>query len=168
MKRYTYLLIFPLLVVITSCNDDSDCCLNVPLGLDIVSFSVFSESQSDLLDPNSANTLNTSKIRILEKDTNGFIEIYEPNLDSPYGFSIYDTEDVYQMKLYLSKNNGVDSSINRTALIKWNESISDTINIDLVRESRNIIRVKKIFYNSEKVYDENLSEDNIPYFKVVK
>lgn len=168
MKIYILITLFGLSFWSNSCTQENDCCAGIPGNDDIFEFSIVNSKKEDLLNPETESTLNTSNIKVFEYKNEEYVEINNPNLDASKGYMIYETEGEFRMRLFLEAGAVVNDIVERKAILKWNESDQDTLELRLVQEPSNIQRLTRIIFNDNEVWNEENSIDNIRYFQIEK
>ncbi|MDR7371877.1 hypothetical protein [Flavobacterium aquidurense] len=111
----------------------------------------------DLLDPNTPDAYDQSKIKILYLVEGKLIE--KPNgTDYPRNFFIYKQDNLNIIRIFL--NDSKEEKYPET-YIQWSEKSTDIIKIEYNR-TRNSVSKKTIWLNNELVSNVN------PYLKIVK
>lgn len=145
--------------LLTSCNTDNNEQAIVDTSIDI---SIKNIDDIDLLNPINENSFNESEIKIFYLINGETIEYYEPELDSPKGFRIYQHQSEYRISIY---PNQVISEVFPITYVKWNESTTDTIKCEYDRKNNYII-CNKVWFNDELKY--SLSSGSERYFEIIK
>ncbi|MGE4288289.1 MAG: hypothetical protein AB7E36_06340 [Salinivirgaceae bacterium] len=137
-----------------------------------VSFYVVNENGNDLLDPENENAIGYNDITIYYLVDGEKQEFYNPDLDSPKGFSIFEPEGLFtKYNIGLGLNTKGTEKIT-TTLIEWYNTEVDTIKAEIERGDNYAISTK-IWFNDIVVWDVNnpeLSEtkNGSRFFQIVK
>lgn len=135
---------------------DSDVVEGFFLDLDL-NIHLTNSNGDDLLDANTPNAYDQSKIKILYLVKGKLIE--EPNgTDYPRNFYIYKQDNKNIIRVFL--NNSKNEEYPET-YIQWNENNTDIIKIEFNRTSNSVTK-KTIWLNNKLVSDIE------PYVKIVK
>ncbi len=126
-------------------------------------FSVFSLQREDLLNPENPNHLNTENLKLFYVINGENQEVYNPNMDNPKSFKIYEYENEYRIRIYLNHTETADKPI---TYIQWNDSDTDTIEVSYQR-TQNAILQNNIWLNGEHVWERG-SNTVDPYFVLTK
>jgi hypothetical protein len=129
----------------------------------IVSFSVFNAKGEDLLDSNSPNHLDVSKIKLFYVVDGVSKEFFNANLDNARNFKIFKHEKEYRINVVM---NDEDKSEKTITYIQWNEKNTDTIETTFFR-SKTSIYPKDVWLNGKLVSGGTKPGDS-PYVKLTK
>ncbi|WP_316634223.1 hypothetical protein [uncultured Flavobacterium sp.] len=142
---------------LSSCNSPEENIIagfNLDASLDIV---VTNSNGDDLLNPDTPNSYDQSKIRILYLVKGKLIN--EPNgTDYPRNFLMYKQDNRNVIRVFL--NNSNEEQYPET-YIQWSENNTDIVKIEYNR-TRNSITKKTVWLN------DKLVSDIVPYLKIVK
>lgn len=111
---------------------------------------------NDLLDPDHPNTYNLGSIKTFEIIDGDVIEIYNPRMDAPRGYFIF--ENYLDENVFGFSVPGNETSLYRTFLLEWNNQDTDTIEMEY-ETIYNRNDVVKIYYNNEKKWDLDDAQD---------
>lgn len=160
MKKIILLLTSLLL----SCDDEKDCCSQIPGNDTLYEFSIINNNGEDLLDENTQDTYNTNSIRLYDIINGEEKLIYFQNGDYPYGYSIIKRDILYLIRLGFNESN-----LKVSGIVEWNPNKRDTISLEMVQQSEHVKRLIKIKYNGDVVWDEETaSNTDNRYFQIVK
>ncbi|WP_208293400.1 hypothetical protein, partial [Myroides indicus] len=114
-------------------------------------FKIMNNKGEDLLNPNTEGAFDQQKIRIKHLTKNGdFVMFYKSFLDCPYDFivytTIYDKTNTFALLNQVTNDYIIENKI--TAIIQWNEMVSDTI-VTQVHRGRNNTSKTKVWVNGE-------------------
>ncbi len=158
------LLIILAITTFFSCNksDDSE----IPYGTNLdrgIQFSVFNSENEDLLNPDSPNHLDVSKIKLFYVVNGEEIEVYNPNLDHPRNINIFEYENVYRIGISL---NDTETSDRPITYLRWNDQDFDTIEVTYERSPGAVLK-NRVWLNGEEVWERG---DNTidAYFTLIK
>ncbi len=153
------LIIIIAITLLISCNE-SDCCY---AGDDtLFEIGLFNSSGIDLLDTTNSESIDISKIRILNlRDGEAKIH-YQSSSAAPYGYIIYERDSIFR----LNPDFDLKDKKEATGFIQWNEDDLDTLDFVLDKE---FTRILSIHFNGTEVYNKETSDDwDYKYFKVIK
>ncbi|QOG01920.1 hypothetical protein [Flavobacterium sp. MDT1-60] len=127
-----------------------------------IDFSVFNADGEDLLDPETPNHLEESKIKLFYVVNGVTKEFFEGHLDHPRNIMIYKSEKEYIIGVGLNHYENGKS----TTYIQWNEKDTDTIEATFVR-GKNFIYPKDVWLNG-KLVSEGTKRAESPYVRLTK
>lgn len=134
---------FFLAMVLLSCNsdDNNETDFVYSIGFEMI---VKNGGGIDLLNQNSPNTLNTNDIKLYYLINDVSEEVYNPNLDLPRNYMIYEHSDgFYRIKIF---PNYAQSEEFPTTYIEWGENDTDTIKCQF-KYTNNSIALTKVWFN---------------------
>jgi hypothetical protein len=150
--------------MISSCQENTE----DPAGelLDVgIEISVKSAEGVDLLNPQSPGHIEENKIRIFKLVNGENVEVYDPNMDSPRGFMIFEHASEFRIRIF-----GNESSTDEYPItyVKWNESDTDTLKYQIIRKNDNsCVSISKVWFNSIEVWDQETDKDE-RHFEIIK
>ena len=156
------LLLSLIFIILFGCSNDKDPEAKIGYIYD-VGLGIFLE------DSNGNNLIDTegydsSKYRIYSKK-NGELEMfYNYFSDSPFGYSVGTINGRVQCGINLINDSTVEIS---ETYIKWNETDMDTIST-FIERTQYSTKAKKIWYNSDLVWDEETIPNTERVIVVVK
>ncbi len=109
---------------------------------------------SDLLNPDNENSLNTNLVKIYYEIGGKKIEVNEPHLDNPKGFSIFCKDNQYRIGIGPNTDRNEEYPL---TYIEWNPDDTDTIKCLIERaKSRNgnSTICRKVWFNGKVVWDD--------------
>ncbi len=140
------------LMVLLSCNPDPG-----PTNIDTyVDFRVYNKTGDNLLDPLTSGYYKPEDIRIYFLKDGVKKEAYNPALDAPRNFRIFDN-GANQNYLRLFPDEGTKDQETTTTLLLWREGDQDTIKTTMTRIQGSVY-TKKVYFNSVLKYDVNTSQ----------
>lgn len=148
-----------ILVVFASCSKDSGSQVIVSTRVDI---SIKNVDGIDLLDPENDISFKESDIEIFYLVDDEPIVCNQPSMDYSKGFVIYKHQLEYRIRVFPNDNVSDNYPI---TIIKWNDSINDTLKCDIERKENSTIS-QKIWFNEKLVWD--ISNENERFFSVIK
>lgn len=125
-------------------------------------FSVSNSQDVDLLDPATPNHIEEDDIRLFYEIDGKILGVYNPYMDNPRNFMIYEHENEYRIKVVLNDSDATEETITH---IQWNEDDTDVIKATFTR-TENTVRVSGVWLNDTQIYDSNDGE--IKYYKLIK
>lgn len=128
---------------------------------DGVEFSVFNADNEDLLDPETANHLNTSEIKLFYLVDGKMEEVYNPMYQFPRNFMIYKHEHEYRIAINL--NFTADTCI---TYIQWNPYDVDTLEATYRKRTDDLVQISKVWLNGTQIWDWTTKEN--AYYKITK
>ena len=157
MKVLMSLLILCFLMNCTS--DDTQERFNYDVRFD---FSIKDGEGNDLLDPESPNSFDGSKIKLFYLISGELEEVYDGSLDNPRNFLIFQQGGDYNIRVFV--NHSETEEIPKT-YVRWNETDTDTISCEIYR-TNTLVKVEKVWLNDELIW---LASENItPYYEIIK
>lgn len=131
----------------TSC-EPTICCTNHEI--EEVLFSLQTKDGRSLIDPNTPNYINLENVRKYYVIDGNKSLYYESNLDNPYGipskYNVVDNKDYLLVRL---NNDESKNGLART-IIQWNDILSDTVDVKVIRNNHSI-SYRKIIVNGKEV-----------------
>lgn len=167
MKKFLIIWMSGLFALTAACQEETDCCDNIPGDDTAFAFNVSDEQGSDLLDPDVEKTLNTDAIRIQEYKDGQYVVINNPDMDASEGYKIYQEDDIFKMRLFPGEGSVEGDFVVKRVIVKWNESVQDSLVLTHT-QNNDLLRLVKISYNGEEVWDQDQSGDGIRYFRIQK
>ena len=169
------------ILLLCSC-DQMDCCDPPPdeWGDDnYFTFSVKNEKGEDLLNPQTKGAYNHTIISLFRFVEDKYVRVYNPMKYPSKGYEIANIDGVYIFYPHFNVHDpslfpeGYPFSYYRKGLIVWNESETDTLEMELVdqpvRENR---RLNRIWHNGELVWDWDTAirsdKNHAWYFEIIK
>jgi hypothetical protein len=126
-------------------------------------FSVLNSQNEDLLNPENPNHLDITKIKLFYVIDGEMQEVYNPRMDHPRNFRIYQHENEYRIGVTL---NLTETSEKPITYIQWNDTDTDTIEVTIKRTQNSTIH-DEIWLNGIHVWE--LGDYTIePYFVLRK
>jgi hypothetical protein len=144
MKQLTIFFFIAGIASILSCNND-----NIIKGVIVdVGVNIF------LKDEQGENLLNTSNynsdnFKIFHEIDGQKIEVYNPLMDSPKGFSIINENNLKYINLSMNMDENVAIPI---TYIQWNDTDTDTLKTTYSRKENSVIW-NKLWLNNKVVWD---------------
>ena len=128
-------------------------------------FSIVNSENIDLLNPENANHLDTSKFKIFYLNNGTSQEVNNPNSDYPKGFRIYQHANEYRIRVFLNHS---ETEEKPTTYIKWydNNFDIDTIQVSYQRTENSILQ-NIIWKNGNKIWERGNNTID-PYFVLEK
>ncbi|WP_321299679.1 hypothetical protein [Marinifilum fragile] len=159
-----YLFTIAIALLLFACSsDDEQHVAHFGLSFD---FSVLDSDGNDLLNPNNENSFKESDIKLYYLINGEKKEVYNPNMDSPRNFFIYqEGSDAYRIRIFLNDTESEEKTI---TYILWNNIDSDTISAEVYRNSKyNLTRMEKVWFNGQLIYEltDNTTES---FYKLIK
>lgn len=128
----------------------------------VVQITLKNEKGDDLLNPSTAGTYNTNKIKIYYVDKQGNSkEYYESNLDNPKGYFIFQNEGEYKIKIFPNDDLSISNPL---TVIKWNDEESDELKCEIQRTSNRTI-CTKVWVNNLLMYSDYSKERIVDLIK---
>ena len=112
-----------------------------------IEFSIKNDVNEDLLDPNNANAIDTSKINIYYIKDGIKTLYYKSNYTYPKGYLIFEHENEFRIKIFTDYSTDKD-----TTIIEWSENDADTVEV-LYKKTANSILKEKVWLNGEQVWE---------------
>jgi hypothetical protein len=125
-------------------------------------FSVFDSQDVDLLDPTTPNHIEEDDIRLFYEIDGKMLGVYNPYMDNPRNFMIYEHENEYRISVDLNDSDATDETITH---IQWNDDDTDVIKATFKR-TENTVRVSGVWLNDTQIWDSN--DGDIKYYKLIK
>lgn len=147
--------IFLMCLFLISCDDSLDAPSGeyVDLGMKI---SILSSAGNDLLDPENPDHIEWENIKIFHLEGEELVEVYDPMMDAPRGFSVYKVDSNFLINV--SGNIAADK-IGET-VIKWGEEDTDILTYEIVRKNNGgWVSISKVWFNGEEVWNEDNGND---------
>ncbi|MCK5794676.1 MAG: hypothetical protein KAH12_08210 [Anaerolineales bacterium] len=149
------------IISFVGCSKSDD---NLPLyHRDVIfDFSVFNSRNEDLLDPATINHYDSKGIKIFYEIDGETKEIYDPHLDYPRHFMIYEHEHEHRIQVSLNDSNTPENSI---TYIQWNNVDSDTIEVLFESTERSIL-MRNVWFNGQLIWEWSTIENE--YYIITK
>ncbi len=145
-----------------ACRDDQQDAVFLSADIDI---SVKSVEGIDLLNPLNPESFDEDQIIIYHLINGVFEEFYESNLDHPKGFSIFEHNSQYRIRISSIPLGGIEEG---TTLVEWNETDSDTLKYTIDRRNNgSYVSISKVWFNDKEVWDQQTDNDE-RHFEIVK
>ena len=152
-----------ILAVFVSCSKNNDDepqnQYSINRGVEI---SLKNSNGEDLLDPNNPNGYKAEEIKLYYLINGEKQEVFDPNMDNPRNFLIYNHDSEYRIGISL---NDTDSDTRPITYVEWNEIETDTLQAAFFK-TENTIEVIKTWFNGELKWDGSNGQDN--FFTIVK
>lgn len=152
-----------ILAVFVSCSKNNDDepqnQYSINRGVEI---SLKNSNGEDLLDPNNPNGYKAEEIKLYYLINGEKQEVFDPNMDNPRNFLIYNHDSEYRIGISL---NDTDSDTRPITYVEWNEIETDTLQAAFFK-NENTIQVIKTWFNGELKWDGSNGQDN--FFTIVK
>jgi hypothetical protein len=126
-----------------------------------IEFSIVDSDNKDLLNPENLNYLDINNIKLFYLINGEKKEIYNPNMDYPRNFLIYQHENEYRIRIFL---NHTDTEDKPMTYVQWSEKDIDTIET-IYRRTQNSIIQETLWLNGEQIWEIG---DIEPYFVLIK
>lgn len=153
-----------LVIFFIGCSDGTDCCPNptnatiVSLG---ISMSISDVNGNDLLDPQNPDAYTKDEIKLFYLIDGEPVEVYNPGMDHPNGFKIFQHENEYRIGIALNHDENENPPV---TYIHWSNGDTDTLQATF-RRWDNGIEVRKVWFNNELRWQFS---DGDSYFEIVK
>ncbi|MBB6680266.1 hypothetical protein H4O20_02300 [Aequorivita sp. 609] len=151
------------LTFLTACSKDNET-EKVAVFFDTaVEISLKDHSGIDMLNPNNQNAYRADEIKIYYLVNGEKQEIFDPNMDYPRNFLIYQNENEYRIRIF---QNSVETEELPITYVEWNENETDTLQAEYDRTYNNQPRVQKVWFNGELKWDGQNGEKG--FFTIIK
>lgn len=149
MKSFLLILAFALLFL--SCKEDDSAGVVIDTAIDV---SVLSADGLDLLNPQTPNNLTENDIQLFKNEEGTSVPYtLEANIDHPKGIFIFEDAPNYRIRIFPSLTENEEFPV---LYVQWGELGMDTLKLEVERKNSNSYQVvEKVWYNAEKVYDQN-------------
>ncbi len=162
MKKLLIILIILTFFACDSNDDDKEFYMYVNIS---TYFSIFNVQGDDLLDPETPNHIDTSKIKIFYV-ING---VKKELTDNPKKYEVYTKEqknmNAYSIEVIMNDSEKIKKSI---TYVQWNEKDTDTIEATYVRDKKNVIYPKEVWLNGTLVTGNTKEYGGSPYVILTK
>jgi len=156
------LIIFLAMTMLFACNKSDDFSPGFIVSIEF-DFSVFNSQDVDLLDPATANHIEEDDIRLFYEIDGKILGVYNPYMDNPRNFMIYEHENEYRIKVVLNDSDATEETITH---IQWNDDDTDVIKARFSR-TENIVRVNRVWLNDTQIWDST-TDGGIKHYKLTK
>lgn len=165
MKKLLIILTITTFFACDSKDDDKE--LNSYVNTSI-GFSVFNTEGEDLLDPETPNHIDTSKMKLFYVVNGVPQEFYQANLDNPRNIVVYKKEEkqstnAYSIGVIMNDSEQTGKSI---TYIQWNEKDTDTIEATYAR-GKTYIYPKDVWFNGKLVSGDTKFKEST-YVRLIK
>ncbi len=155
------LIVFLAIISLFACDKSDDISPGFIVSIEF-DFSVFNSQDEDLLDPTTPNHIEEDDIRLFYEIDGKILGVYNPYMDNPRNFMIYEHENEYRIKVVLNDSDATEETITH---IQWNDDDTDVIKATFTR-TRNIVSVSRVWLNDIEIWDSNDSENR--YYILIK
>lgn len=121
-----------------------------------VEIAIYDTSGTDLLNPNNPNAFQAEEIKLFYKIDGERVEVFNPMMDYPRNFFIFQHENEYRIRIFLNINRNASRPV---TYIQWNETDTDTLKAEFRYPNSSVIS-EKVWFNGEPVITD--------YFEIVK
>ena len=157
------LILFLAIASLFACNKSDD--LSPAVYLDYsFEFLVFNSQNVDLLNPATPNHYESDDIKLFYETDGEVLEVYNPLMDYPRNFLVFEHENEYRIRVFLNDSNASDETITH---IQWNDDDTDIVKATFKR-TKNTVRVNKVWLNDIEIWDLLTDGDDNQYFKLTK
>jgi len=158
MKKLIVLLA---ITVLFACDKSDDIIRGFIVSIEF-DFSVFNSQGVDLLDPTTPNHIEEDDIRLFYEIDGKMLGVYNPYMDNPRNFMIYEHENEYRIKVVLNDSDATEETITH---IQWNDDDTDVIKARFTR-TKNTVHVSRVWLNDIEIWGSNAGESK--YFELIK
>jgi hypothetical protein len=156
------LIVFLAITTLFACDKSDDISPGFIVSIEF-DFSVFNSQDVDLLDPATPNHIEEDDIRLFYEIDGKILGVYNPYMDNPRNFMIYEHENEYRIKVVLNDSDATEETITH---IQWNDDDTDVIKATFSR-TKNIVRVSGVWLNDTQIWDSD-TDGEIKYFQLTK
>lgn len=157
------LILFLAITSLFACNKSDD--LSPAVVVDIsFEFLVFDSQDADLLNPTTPNHIESDDIKLFYETDGEVLEVYEPHLDHPRRFHIFEHENEYRIRVDLNDSDASDETITH---IQWNDDDTDVVKA-VFKRTKNTVRVSRVWLNDTQIWDLTTDTDDNKYFRLIK
>ncbi len=145
------------LLLVNCANDDEQF-----VFANAIELSLTDSSGNDLLNPETPNSIDITKIKLFYLVKGQLQEINDPTKDYPRNYFVYHHENNYRIRIFL--NPSEDTELLET-VIKWSDTDADTI-IAAFKRTTSTVVIQKIWINEKPFWTYN--DKSELYFHLVK
>ena len=160
LSKKILVLILLTLTVFVSCKKSSSYSYTKDIKIEIL---LSDDEGFDLFNPESYNYYNKDSIKIFYIINEMEVEINNPLLNPPRNFYVNYSQNRFRLQLFPNHDNSDEFPV---TLIKFNNTVTDTIRCDFEREI-NSITCTKVWYNDDLVW-EATSPNQPRLFEIIK
>src|SRR5690606_6285794 len=156
------LIAFLSIALLCSCNSDDS---TEQFVYDVTAeFSLKDDKGNDLLNPDNANAIDESEIKIFYELNGETKEVFDGNMDYPRNFFIssYSPESEYRISVFLNHSETEELP---TTYIKWSETDTDTIKCEIHR-TNSLTKITKLWLNDKQIWTS--SDGEARHFELLK
>lgn len=160
MKKQFILLIA--LFALMSCKKEKEPVVNNYIVNSSMLFSLVNSQNEDLLDPNTPNAIDVSKIRVFYVENNETKLYFDGNMDAPFGYKL-NTEQGNRIVVFFNNSKMEERPI---TYIQWRENDRDKIEVQYIKNIPSILK-EKVWLNGKLIWQEqDVQTKN--YYTIVK
>jgi hypothetical protein len=126
-----------------------------------IDFWIRDKKGDNLLNSGTAGYFRQEDIRVSYLEDGQEKEFFDPRLDAPRNFFIYENESNGEFALRLFPYNGKSSRTEiTTTYLKWREALQDTVTCEIVKINNSHI-IRKVWYNGILRHDGETAQNTL-------